>query len=119
MADKSRAQQAPSLVTEPGEHVAGHSSLSNLMAAIQTCRTELVTKVGSMAIDENLLRMDLHGVADRVMSTENQLEVLQQEVTALCETIASLQKLSVQLQDHVEDSEQRSRRNNLRLVGFS
>ncbi|KAJ1162555.1 hypothetical protein NDU88_003023 [Pleurodeles waltl] len=66
-------------------------SLADLMEAIKGTPTELTTKIDLVAIDVNLLRVDLRGVVDRVTTTETNVGELQQEMVTLRDIIFSQQ----------------------------
>lgn len=64
------------------------------------------------------IRAEIQGISDRVDSGESSLTILTQRVSALERTQASQTATAVDLQLHMEDLEDRSRRKNLRLRGL-
>ncbi|KAJ1155894.1 hypothetical protein NDU88_008619 [Pleurodeles waltl] len=88
------------------------------MEAITRTHMELASKTYMIAIDINILQAVMLKVVDRVTVTEDNVGELQQEVATLKDTVSSLQKLSVRLEEHMEDVLGRSRKNNLRFVLF-
>ncbi|KAJ1165503.1 hypothetical protein NDU88_005930 [Pleurodeles waltl] len=94
------------------------SSMSEILNEIKGTCTKLVTKIDTVAVDVTLLRADLRKVADRVTKAEDTIGVLSQDVNALKDTVSSLQKLTVWLEERVKDAEGRYHWNNLCFVGF-
>ena len=65
-------------------------------------------------MDVCLLRHDLHKVADRVTEAETRVSTAKDEIAT---QVTQLQRVTAFLEDRAEDSENRSCRNNLRMVG--
>ena len=78
----------------------------------------MVVKIDAVAIDVNLLRMDLRKAVDRVTEAEGSVLELKQEVKDLKETVSKLSKMSDLLENRAEDAEGRSRSNFLCFVEF-
>ncbi|KAJ1176669.1 hypothetical protein NDU88_001938 [Pleurodeles waltl] len=73
--------------TWPDDQIRHATSLAKLMEAIKCARTELATKIDSVAINVNLLTLDLRGVSHRITVMEANMGELQLEVATLRETV--------------------------------
>ncbi|KAJ1157650.1 hypothetical protein NDU88_010354 [Pleurodeles waltl] len=100
------------------EMVTHNPSLADLVEAINYSKAKMVNKIEAVAVDITSLCADLCKVSERVTDTEQNMEVLQREVCSLNATVSGLQKLTLRLDERVEDSKGRSRRKNLHFVGF-
>ncbi|KAJ1209715.1 hypothetical protein NDU88_005088 [Pleurodeles waltl] len=75
-------------------------------------------KMDSMAIEMNHLQMDQQKVAERTAAFEDDVDALKQEVKSLMATVSGLKSSATLKEEHLEDVEGRSRRNNTCLIGF-
>ncbi|KAJ1124363.1 hypothetical protein NDU88_002824 [Pleurodeles waltl] len=91
-----------------------HSDISETEASCLPIQTKIV----SMTIDVNLLRTDLRKVVERSMEAEAKVTGLGKEVSMLQTAVAALKTHSTCLEAHMEDTERRARRSNLRFVGL-
>ena len=89
-----------------------------ILIAIKESKEAVERKVEEVRVDVSLLRHDLRGVADRVTEAEARISTAEDEITKLRSQVGQLLKSSAVLEDRAEDAENRSRRNNLRLVGI-
>ncbi|KAJ1209781.1 hypothetical protein NDU88_005154 [Pleurodeles waltl] len=108
--DERRVRTAETPATDSKTH---NLLTSDLLIVIHNSKTEVANKIEEVAVDVTLLHMDLRNVSDRVTMTDENEEELHQEVRNLRTTVSTLQKLTARLDEHIEDSEGRSRRNNL------
>ena len=99
----------------PADAPAGTEAILN---AIKESREAVERRVEEVRVDVSLLRQDLRGVADRVTEAESRISTAEDEITKLQSQVNQLLKTSAILEDRAEDAENRSRRNNLRLVGI-
>ncbi|KAJ1207964.1 hypothetical protein NDU88_003354 [Pleurodeles waltl] len=87
-------------------------SRAKLLAPIQGSRVALEGKIETVAVEVNLLRAGLRKVA------ESSIAELQTEVGALRKQIVQATSTLRRLEAGLEDTERRSRQNNVRLLGF-
>ncbi|KAJ1199842.1 hypothetical protein NDU88_003674 [Pleurodeles waltl] len=97
---------------------AGEPTHAELLASIHGARVALEGKIETVAVKVNLLRADLRKVSDKVKVVEGSIVDLQTKVGTLRKQMAQITSTVGTLEDHLEDSEGRSRRNNVRLLGF-
>ncbi|KAJ1209137.1 hypothetical protein NDU88_004515 [Pleurodeles waltl] len=97
---------------------AGEPSRAELLAAIQGSRVALEGKIETVAVEINLLRADLRKVSDKVKVAEGSIAELQSEVGTLQSQVAQATSTVGRLEARLDDAEGRSRRNNVRLLGF-
>ena len=102
----------------PGEPAGPSSETEAILKAIKESKDAVERKVEEVRVDVSLLRQDLRGVADRVTEAETRISTAEDEITQLRIQVNQLLKSSVILEERAEDAENRSRRNNLRLVGI-
>ena len=121
--------------TRPKEAVAGGSSeaqgdsvdgsavpqetltLQDIMRAIKDVKHVLENKIDSTAIEVTLIRTNLHKITDRVKATEDSVSTLTTTVDNLGKNMKHLQKRVDLMASQLDDSEGRSRRNNIRIIG--
>ncbi|KAJ1216932.1 hypothetical protein NDU88_004530 [Pleurodeles waltl] len=75
-------------------------------------------KIETMAVEVNLLRVDLRKVSDKVKAGEGSIVELQTKVGVLRKQVVQANAAVGRLEVRLEDAEGRSRRNNVRLLGF-
>ena len=102
----------------PEEHTEASTGTDVILNAIKESKEAVERKVEEVRVDVSLLRQDLRGVADRVTEAETRISTAEDEITKLRSQVNQLLKSSAVLEDRAEDAENRSRRNNLRLVGI-
>ncbi|KAJ1116503.1 hypothetical protein NDU88_004713 [Pleurodeles waltl] len=90
------------------------SSRAELLMAIQGSRVVLEGKIEMVADEVNLLQVDLRKVSDKVKVAEGSIAELQTEVGMLQNQIVQ----ATSTVGRLEGAEGRSRRNNVRLLGF-
>ncbi|KAJ1127016.1 hypothetical protein NDU88_005422 [Pleurodeles waltl] len=93
-------------------------SRAEIPATIRGSRVALEGKIETVAVEVNLLRADLRKVSDKVKVAGGSLVELQMEVGALRKQMAQASFTVGRLEARLEDAEGRSRRNNIRLLGF-
>ena len=102
----------------PGEPTGTSTETEAILKAIKDSKDAVERKVEEVRVDVSLLRQDLRGVADRVTEAEARISTAEDEIIQLRTQVNQLIKSSAILEDRAEDAENRSRRNNLRLVGI-
>ena len=85
--------------------------------AIRESREAVEHKVEEVRIDVSLLQQDLRKVTDRVTKAETRVSTAEDELATLKTRFTQLLRSMAILEDMAEDAENRSRRNNLRLIG--
>ncbi|KAJ1082321.1 hypothetical protein NDU88_002489 [Pleurodeles waltl] len=96
-----------------------HSAqFDKVLQAILDTKTSLETRIDTIATDVTLLRADDRKLADRVEETESSLAALCPTVQDLHSQLKQMQLDLTALHARAEDAECRSRRNNIKLVGF-
>ncbi|KAJ1139760.1 hypothetical protein NDU88_006127 [Pleurodeles waltl] len=96
----------------------GEPTRAELLATIHGAGVALEAKIEMVAVEVNLLRADLRKVSDKVRVAEGSIVDLQTEVGTLSKQMAQVTSTVGTLEARLEDSEGRSRRNNVRLLGF-
>ncbi|KAJ1211280.1 hypothetical protein NDU88_006641 [Pleurodeles waltl] len=96
----------------------GEPSRAELLVAIQGSRLALEGKKETVAVEVNLLIADLRKVSDKVKVAEGSIAELQTEVGTLRAQVAQATSTVGRLEARLEDTEGRSWRNNVRLLGF-
>ncbi|KAJ1101676.1 hypothetical protein NDU88_006741 [Pleurodeles waltl] len=96
-----------------------HSAQFNkVLQAILNTKTSLETRIATIATDVTLLQADHRKLTDHVEETESSLAALRPTVQDLHFQLKQMQLDLTTLHTRAEDAEGRSRRNNIRLVGF-
>ncbi|KAJ1093349.1 hypothetical protein NDU88_006453 [Pleurodeles waltl] len=93
-------------------------SCAELLGAIHGARVAMERKIETVAVEVNLLQADLRKISDKVEVVEGSFVDLQTEVGTLRKQMAQVTFTVGTLEARLEDSEGRSRRNNVRLLGF-
>lgn len=109
MASQTDHEETPVLTT---------SGIPEVMAAISYCQSILTSKIEEVQMDVGLIRQDLDKIRTRVAETERRVGDVEYTVTDHAVSIRALQTKVRALEYRTEDVENRSRRNNLRLVGL-
>ena len=92
--------------------------LDKILAAIESSRISMETKISSIAHDVNILREDHRKLTDRVKQTEQSITTLRPQVTdSTTQTNDLLDRVRF-LEGRAEDAEGRARRSNIRVVGL-
>ncbi|KAJ1130617.1 hypothetical protein NDU88_008968 [Pleurodeles waltl] len=97
---------------------AGEPTRADLLAAIRGTRVALEGKIEMVAVEVNLLRADLLKVSDKVKVEEGCIVDLQTGVGTLRKQMAKVTSTVGTLEARLEESEGRSRRKNVCLLGF-
>ncbi|KAJ1092038.1 hypothetical protein NDU88_005152 [Pleurodeles waltl] len=96
----------------------GELSRAELLQAIQGSPMALENKIETVAIKVNLLRTDLRKISNKVCLAERSIEELQMKLATLKKQVPAAESRAGALEARVEDSEELTRRNNVRLLGF-
>ena len=116
-ADAEEASEAPrDSMGEPTE-LQETLTLQDIMKAIKDVKHVLENKIDSTAIEVTLIRTNLHKITDRVKATEDSVSTLTTTVDKLGKNMKHLQQRVELLASQLDDSEGRSRRNNIRIIG--
>ena len=100
--------------------LAAHSKqFECILQAIQDTKSSLESKIDAITLDVGLLRADHRKLVSRVASVETNLSELQPTTRDLQHTVKRLATEVHVLQRRAEDAEGRSRRNNVRFMGFA
>lgn len=110
------SQTDPTTTIIPPE--VGTGDTDKIMAAIAACQTALMTKIDDLQTDITRLRYDMDKVRDRTTEAERRLGEVEDSAHATSTTVSVLQQQVETLQARAEDAENRSRRNNVRLIGL-
>lgn len=89
-----------------------------LMQAITECKTTLTEKIDFLQTDFGLLCRDMDKVRGRLGEAERRVGESEDSIRDHHATLDTLQVRIKALESRAEDSENRSRRNNLRVVGL-
>lgn len=89
-----------------------------VMAAIVSCQAALTNKIEAVQLDLGLIRQDLDKLCSRVSEAERRVGQTEDIATEHTASIHTLQTKVRALEYKVDDSENRNRRNNLRIVGI-
>ncbi|KAJ1161340.1 hypothetical protein NDU88_001827 [Pleurodeles waltl] len=92
--------------------------VSAILQAIQSSQSAVETRIGEVREDMGLIRQDLRNAVRRITEVEGRVSQTEDELADLRTKVAQLQTRTSKLQRRAEDAENRSRRNNLRFVGF-
>ena len=92
-------------------------SLADIMQAIKASREALESKIDTLATDMGLLRDDHRKLTERVASTEKEITGMSPELKLLRSQMNEVENKVRVLEGRAEDAENRSRRNNIRLIG--
>lgn len=97
---------------------------TDIRALFQALPTKMEIKALILRIEDahrkdiQVVRMDVQALSDRVNNGETSLSVLEHRVAALESSQDTQMDTAVALQLHLDDLEDRSRQNNLRLKGL-
>ena len=104
--------------TSPSPPPAAEPTLAEIMMAIKDVKTSLTIQMESIHIDFSLLKQDVHNLRDRTGEVEGRVSSLEDVVHPLSATMRTATDELGALRAKLDDLENRSRRNNLRFVGF-
>ena len=97
----------------------GHTAMfEKILTAIRESKEALEAKIGAVQEETGLLRADHTKLAERVSETESCLTSLRPTVTEVQQQMREMRAELHRLRDRAEDAEGRSRRNNVRFLGF-
>lgn len=88
------------------------------MAAINSYQTALTSKIEEVQLDVGLIRQDLDKICSRVAENKRRVGAVEDTVTDHEASIRALQTKVRVLEYMAEVAENRSYRNNLRIVGL-
>ncbi|KAJ1091258.1 hypothetical protein NDU88_004385 [Pleurodeles waltl] len=97
---------------------AGERSRAELLAAIQGSWVVLEGKIETVVVEVNLLRAELQKLSDKVKVADGPIAELRSKVGTLWTQMAQATSTVGRLEAKLEDEEGRSRRKNVRLLGF-
>ena len=92
--------------------------LDRILAAIESSRISMETKISSIAHDVNILRDDHRKLTEKVKQTEQSITTLKPQVTDNTTQMHDLLDRVRFLEGRAEDAEGRARRSNIRVVGL-
>lgn len=114
----SQTDQASCEVSSPPGIPEVMAAISSCQAAVATCQTTLTTKIEAVQLDVGRLRQDLDKIRSRVTEAEQRVGVVEDTVSGHEASIRTLTTRVKVLEYRAEDAENRSRRNNIRIVGL-
>lgn len=94
------------------------AAITSCQSAVTTCQSTLASKIEEVQLDVGLLRQDLDKIRSRVSEAERRVGSVEDTVNDHTASIRTLQTKVRALEYRAEDAENRSRRNNLRIVGL-
>lgn len=104
---------------DPSPPVAFHAaSHAELLAAIKAGNEKVMVKIDHLASDISLIRHDMDKFRSRFVEAESRISQLEDVTSADSRNLRALQLQVKALQDKSIDTENRMRRNNLRIVGL-
>lgn len=109
------SKQPPTEI-ETGDTV--HSSGAAILAAIAECKTALTSKIDFVATDVSLIRQDLDKFRMRITEVEDRISGVEDQVRSDSRDLKALQLQVCALQNRAIDTENRLRRNNIRIIGL-
>lgn len=89
-----------------------------LMWAISSCKTTLMAKIDLLQMDFELMWRDMDKFCGRLGEAERHVGNSEDSIRDHCTSIHTLLDKMKALESRAEDSENRSRQNNLRVVGL-
>ena len=97
----------------------GHTAMfEKILTAIRESKEVLEAKIGAVQEETGLLRADHTKLSERVSETESCLTSLRPTVVEVQQQMKEMRAELHRLRDRAEDAEGRSRRNNVRFLGF-
>ncbi|XP_041430045.1 NIMA-related kinase 6 S homeolog isoform X1 [Xenopus laevis] len=93
-------------------------SNAEILAAITSSHTSTTAQLESIKVDTSLLRQDLQALRERTTEAEGRISTIEDTIAPYSDIISTLQQKVATLTARAEDSENRNRRNNLRIVGL-
>lgn len=104
--------------TTPADPVSEEDCFQALMQAISVYQTTLTAKIGTLQMDFGLLWRDMDKMRDRLGEAKRHVGDSEDSIRDNQASIHTLQVKMKALKSWAEDSENRSRRNNLRVLGL-
>ncbi|KAJ1143326.1 hypothetical protein NDU88_009636 [Pleurodeles waltl] len=101
------------------EKTPGSTTLQDILQAITASQEVLEGKPDSLATNMRLLHDGHRRLADWVTTTENTLKEISQSLTTVTDKLHDLETNVKELERRAEDSENRARRNNVSIIGFT
>ncbi|KAJ1120414.1 hypothetical protein NDU88_008583 [Pleurodeles waltl] len=93
-------------------------SLGDIMQGITSTRESLELKIDTLTLDLGLLWEDQRRLAERVATTEKTVEELKPTLATTGDQVTALEKQVGTPMVRAKDTENRSRRNNIRVIGL-
>lgn len=114
------AIDSPNASLQPGEECMPEPTLRDIMVAVSTCNVSLKTlteHMGDLKEDMVRVRQDIRQINERVKVVESRVSEVEDQLPPLSKSVQSNAQAITALLNKVDDLENRSRRNNVRLVG--
>ena len=116
---QNRSPDSPDMMQLLQATLEGHSKqFDKILQAIQDTKTTLETKIDTVALDLGILRADHRKLAERVTELESGSLTVQPTIHQLQKEVRDMAVDVGALQRRAEEAEGRTRRNNIRFVGF-
>ncbi|XP_069832197.1 vomeronasal type-2 receptor 26-like [Dendropsophus ebraccatus] len=99
----------------------GTLGLAEIFAEISKCNQSilnLTTQIGGVSTDNSLVRQDLYNLRDKMDGMGKQLAPMEKKIDGFAEEIGRLKRDNELVKNKLADLEDRSRRCNVRMVGF-
>ncbi|KAJ1195760.1 hypothetical protein NDU88_005028 [Pleurodeles waltl] len=101
------------------ETLAAHSTqMEKVLQAILDTKTSLEGKIDTVVAEVNILRMEHRKLANRVTTTETTLNTAQPDIADMKLRLQHQKSEILRLHKCADEAEGRSRRNNVRFLGF-
>lgn len=120
MVGRSKNQGKNVNVEEGVSGVVDPSALKMILEAVGKCNSSiegLTAQVGTIGGEIALIREDLKGIRERCSEVEGRVSTLEDVIVVIKEQMRKVLDTNQSLEKKVTDLEDRSRRNNLRIVG--
>ncbi|KAJ1181547.1 hypothetical protein NDU88_006753 [Pleurodeles waltl] len=101
------------------ETLTTHSTqIEKVLQAVLDTRTSLEGKIDTLVAEVNILRTEHRKLADRVTTAETTLETAQPDIEEIKLRLQQQESEIQRLHKRADEAEGRSRRNNVRFLGF-
>lgn len=104
--------------TTPADPGSEEDRFQALMLAISGCQNTLTAKIDTLQTDFGLMRRDLDKMRDRMREAVRRVGESEDSIRDNRASIHTLQMKAKAFESRAKDSENRSRRNNLQLIGL-